>query len=102
MKVNIYRVSWQNNGSSGYSDFKDQERAQIYNDAINGAGVETLEVDEFEPLPIPTSEILAVTRQRALAEQWPDAFSLIDDIIERGIEAVKLDRNAIKLANPKE
>ena len=40
-------------------------------------------------------------RQHALAERWPDAFSLLDDILNRGLEAVKLDRDEIKAANPK-
>ena len=41
------------------------------------------------------------TRQASLAEKWPDAFDLLDDILNRGIEAVKSDRDAIKSANPK-
>jgi hypothetical protein len=40
-------------------------------------------------------------RQQALAAKWPDAFALIDDIFERGLDAVKAERNQIKLANPK-
>lgn len=41
-------------------------------------------------------------RQAALAAKWPDAFDLLDDILERGIAPVKADRNSIKQANPKE
>jgi hypothetical protein len=40
-------------------------------------------------------------RQNALAEKWPDAFALLDDILERGIDEVKTERAAIKAANPK-
>ena len=40
-------------------------------------------------------------RQAALATKWPDAFSLLDDILERGIDTVKTERNALKQANPK-
>lgn len=40
-------------------------------------------------------------RKDALAAEWPDAFALLDDILERGIPAVKTDREAIKSANPK-
>jgi len=41
-------------------------------------------------------------RQEALAEKWPDPFSIIDDILVRGIDVVKAERIAIKEANPKE
>lgn len=41
-------------------------------------------------------------RKDALAEVWPDPFSLIDDILKRGPEAVAEERTAIKSANPKE
>lgn len=40
-------------------------------------------------------------RNKALAAKWPDPFDLLDDILERGINAVKTERNEIKLANPK-
>jgi len=40
-------------------------------------------------------------RSKALAAKWADAFDLLDDILERGIDAVKTERNQIKLANPK-
>lgn len=40
-------------------------------------------------------------RKSALAEKWPDAFDLLDDILTRGIEVVKLERDAIKAENPK-
>ncbi len=41
-------------------------------------------------------------RQAALAAKWPDPFALLDDILERGIDPVKTERNQIKIANPKE
>jgi len=41
-------------------------------------------------------------RQKALSEKWKDPFDLIDDILERGIEAVKSERKSIKEANKKE
>jgi len=40
-------------------------------------------------------------RQAALATKWPDPFALLDDILERGIDTVKTERNALKQANPK-
>lgn len=40
-------------------------------------------------------------RQQALAEKWPDAFALLDDILERGIDSVRTERSQIKAANPK-
>ena len=40
-------------------------------------------------------------RLKALGDKWPDAFDLIDDVLNRGINAVKTERDAIKLANPK-
>lgn len=40
-------------------------------------------------------------RRAALAERWPDAFALFDDIAARGMEAVMEERAAIKAANPK-
>lgn len=39
-------------------------------------------------------------RQAALATKWPDPFALLDDILERGIDTVKTERNALKQANP--
>lgn len=39
--------------------------------------------------------------KQALAGKWKDPFELIDDILERGIEVVKTERDAIKAANPK-
>lgn len=42
-----------------------------------------------------------VKRQEALAAKWPDAFALLDDILEKGIAPVKAERDAIKAANPK-
>lgn len=42
-----------------------------------------------------------IKRQEALAAKWPDAFDLLDDILERGTEPVKTERNQIKQANPK-
>jgi len=44
---------------------------------------------------------LLADRQKTLAAKWPDAFDLLDDILERGVEAVKIDRDVIKQANPK-
>ena len=41
-------------------------------------------------------------RQKALAAKWPDPFDLLDDILERGLDTVKAERNAIKTENPKE
>lgn len=40
-------------------------------------------------------------RLAALAGRWADPFALLDDILERGVEAVKAERDAIKAANPK-
>ncbi len=40
-------------------------------------------------------------RRKALEQKWPDAFSLLDDILARGIDAVKIERDAIKSENPK-
>ena len=40
-------------------------------------------------------------RQAALATKWPDPFALLDDILERGIDTVRTERNALKQANPK-
>lgn len=40
-------------------------------------------------------------RRQALAEKWPDAFAIVDDILNRGAEVVKAERDAIKLENPK-
>jgi len=40
-------------------------------------------------------------RKQALADKWKTPFDLLDDILERGIDAVKIDRDAIKAANPK-
>lgn len=40
-------------------------------------------------------------RLSALADKWPDVFALIDDILDRGPEAVKEERDAIKADNPK-
>ena len=42
-----------------------------------------------------------IARQEALEAVWRDPFDLLDDILERGIDAVKTDRNAIKTAHPK-
>lgn len=41
-------------------------------------------------------------RQKALEEKWLDPFTLLDDILERGIDAVKTERNQIKQRNPKD
>jgi hypothetical protein len=41
------------------------------------------------------------TRVKKLGNVWPDAFALLDDVLARGIEAVKADRDAIKALNPK-
>lgn len=51
---------------------------------------------------VPPQKPSSAKRLEALSDKWPDAFALIDDILERGIEAVKTDRAAIKLANPKQ
>lgn len=40
-------------------------------------------------------------RQKALEQKWPDPFALIDDILARGIDAVKAERDQIKTENPK-
>lgn len=40
-------------------------------------------------------------RQQALGAVWADAFDLLDDILNRGISAVKADRDAIKAQHPK-
>ncbi len=40
-------------------------------------------------------------RKVALANKWPDAFALLDDVLQRGAEAVKLERDEIKADNPK-
>lgn len=40
-------------------------------------------------------------RRLALSQKWPDPFDLLDDILSRGVEPVKAERDAIKAANPK-
>lgn len=51
--------------------------------------------------PGPTPREILQKRKAALAAKWPDAFDLLDDILARGLAAVKSDRDAIKTANPK-
>lgn len=40
-------------------------------------------------------------RLSALSQKWPDPFSLLDDILMHGIEAVNTERAAIKSLHPK-
>lgn len=75
---------------------------------INGVNIPfTIEEEAARDSEEAAFELAKVTRdklekrQQALAAKWPDAFDLLDDILERGIETVKTERNQIKLANPK-
>ena len=43
-----------------------------------------------------------VRRKEAFdAKGWTDPFELIDDILKRGIDAVKTDRDIVEATNPK-
>lgn len=42
-----------------------------------------------------------ISRLKALSQRWPDAFSLLDDILENGLESVKQERNSIKSLHQK-
>ena len=40
-------------------------------------------------------------RKKALSSRWQGPFDLIDDILERGVEKVKEERDKIKKSKPK-
>lgn len=40
------------------------------------------------------------SRRQALADKWKEPFDLIDDILNRGMDVVKTERDAIKASNP--
>lgn len=44
---------------------------------------------------------LSTTREAALAAKWKDTAALVEDILDRGVDTVKRERDAIKAANPK-
>lgn len=75
---------------------------------LNNYGDKPMEKDEIaarraeEAKSLAEMEVrkLIEARRKALAEKWPDAFAMLDDILLRGIDAVKADRDAIKEANP--
>jgi len=54
-----------------------------------------------EELQAEADAILNSARELALSEVWADPFDLLDDILNRGLDVVKIDRDAIKAAHPK-
>lgn len=71
---------------------------------------ETLTQEELDAKQAETDAILeeeALTRyrynrrQEYLDKGWLDAFDLVDDVLERGIAAVKADRDDIRSRHPK-
>lgn len=75
----------------------------------NGGGycdevIRRINAGEFKgnkALYVPPVKPNSAKRQEALSAKWLDPFALLDDILERGIPAVKTERDAIKGANPK-
>lgn len=63
----------------------------------NGVSVTPIFTEERDATPQEKNGI----RKDALSAKWPDPFALLDDILERGIDPVKQERNSIKLAHPK-
>jgi len=79
-----------------------------YNKLVNGETVpmsaEEIAARQSEETSWATeraADIASRARKAALYSKWPDPFALLDDILERGIDAVKQERNTIKLAHPK-
>lgn len=59
------------------------------------------EAEEAEWLVKSAAAQKLAARKEALAAVWPDPFDIVDDILERGIEAVKAERDDIKSRHPK-
>jgi hypothetical protein len=70
-----------------------KKRYELY----DGINPDPIFVEERDATPAEMN----FARRDALAAKWPDAFALLDDILVRGIDTVKAERNQIKQANPK-
>lgn len=101
-KIIRYKVFY----PGGNAEYSDQKVAAQYGIDMGGTGETTQILYDVPDENLPSAKLIADQtaldqRKAALAEEWPDAFDLLDDILNNGIEAVKARRDAIKADNPK-